>query len=249
MPTGIGARPISCRCSSGRTRTRTAHLDGYLSWGRWNDQLLTTGLLEGYLVAAGHFGEFREELRRQLCSHLARVAVSSEIDPLPWMQRFTSTMEVVTRVEWMSQVTWMLDELPAEAVEHEWQRWMGQYWQDRLDSIPVQLTADEASAMATRVVYLSDSIAEGVTLATAHRAGFREHTCTLHDLDENRLNRAPADFAKLIAHLLRGTQPPFWDCHDLAKILPELRDGADPTHINIIVEEAMRLGCHGAAHW
>ena len=55
-----------------------------------------------------------------------------------------------------------------------------------------------------------------------------------------------AEFARLIAHLMRGTQPPFWGGHYLAKIMPELRRGADPADIETIVEEAIRLGCEGA---
>lgn len=219
--------------------------DGYLTWGRWNDQLLDAGLLTDYLAAAGHLDEFEKELRRQLCSHLAGVAVSSEVDP-QWMQTFTRTVEPADRVEWMSQVAWMLDDLPEAAVEHQWQRWMRPYWQGRLESIPVELTTEEASAMATWVVYLTDSIGDGVTLATAQPAGFRERTNILHDLGENRVHHGPAEFAKLIAHLMRGTQPPFWGGHYLAKIMPELRRGADPADIEAIVEESMRLGCEGA---
>ena len=68
---------------------------------------------------------------------------------------------------------------------------MRQYWQDRLDSIPAQLTAEEATALAAWAVYLTESIADGVSLATACPAGFSEYTDVLHDLDEDRLHRAP----------------------------------------------------------
>jgi hypothetical protein len=223
--------------------------DGYLTWGRWNDQLLAAGLLEHYLASANNIDELREESRRRLCEHLAAVAVSSEVNPVPWMRTFTVTVGVADRVEWMNQVTWMLSQLPAEAVEHQWQRWMGQYWQDRLDSIPVQLTVEEASAMAAWVVYLTDSIEVGVRLATAHPAALGEHSNLLHALDDGRLDRGPAAFAKLLAHLLRGTHPPFWGGHYLAKIVPRLREQSDPEYVKAIVEEAIRLGCGNATGW
>jgi hypothetical protein len=223
--------------------------DGYLIWGRFNDRLLNAGLLDGYLTASGHLGEFRDEARRQFCSHLAGVAVLSEVDPLPWMRSFTVTVNVADRVEWMSQVTWMLSQLSEAAVEHQWQRWMRQYWQERNESIPMDLTTEEASVMATWVVYLTDSVGDGVTLATAHPAGFRAHTNILHDLEENRLHRAPAEFAKLIGHLMRGTQQPFWGGHYLATIVPALRGKANVSDIRTIVEEAMRLNCPDAVQW
>jgi len=182
--------------------------DGYLAWGRWNDQLLDAGLLQGYLAAAGHLGEMGEERRRRLCAHLAGVAVSSEVDP-QWMQTFTRAAEPADRVEWMSQVAWMLHDLPGGAVEHQWQRWMRQYWQGRLDSIPVQLTTEEASAMATWVVYLTESIGDGVNLATAHEAGFRGHADILHELDADRLQRASPEFAKADRPLDAGNSATF----------------------------------------
>jgi hypothetical protein len=107
------------------------------------------------------------------------------------VHKFTVAVDVAHRVEWMNQVAWMLKELPVEAVERQWQRWMRQYWQDRLDSIPAQLTAEEATALAAWAVYLTESIADGVSLATACPAGFSEYTDVLHDLDEDRLHRAP----------------------------------------------------------
>ena len=122
-------------------------------------------------------------------------------------------------------------------------------WQDRLDSIPAQLTAEEATALAAWAVYLTESIADGVSLATARPAGFSEYTDVLHDLDEDRLHRAPAEWAKLIAHLMHGTLAPFWHCYELERIVPQLRDDAALADINDIVEQALRLGCPGAAQW
>jgi hypothetical protein len=223
--------------------------DGYLTWGRWNDQLLTAGLLEGYLAAVHHIDEFGAELGQQLCMHLAAVAISSEVDPLSWVHKFTVAVEVAHRVEWMNHVAWMLKDLPVDAIERQWQRWMRQYWQDRLDSITIQLTAEEATALATWAVYLTESIADGVNVATARPAGLSEHTDVLGDLDENRLQRAPTEFAKLIAHLMQGTPAPFWCCHELARIVSAMRDDAALSDINDIVEEALRLGCSDAAQW
>jgi len=54
---------------------------------------------------------------------------------------------------------------------------------------------------------------------------------------------------KLIAHLMRGTQPPFWSGRYLADIVPQLRPEADLADINTIVQEAMRLGYPDAVRW
>ena len=222
--------------------------DGFLTWGRWNDRLLSAGLLKYYAAAAGHINELQEERRRQLYSHLAGVAVFSELDLLQWMRTLTVALNVDDRAHWMSNVAWKLEKLSAEAIEHKWQSRMQQYWQDRIDSIPIQLTVQEASAMASWVVHLTDSIEAGVTLATAHPAAVNEHSDLLRDLDHERLNRAPVAFAQLLKHLLRGTSRPFWGGHFLAKIVPQLRahPGVD---VRAIVQEALRLGCDNAPEW
>ncbi|MBF6555942.1 MAG: DUF4020 domain-containing protein [Acidimicrobiales bacterium] len=222
--------------------------DGFLIGGRFNDQLLGEGLLDLYLAAANHIGPLREEARRGLYSHLASVTINSDVATLSWIRTLTTSLEAGDRVEWMKQVGWILSQIPSEAVEHQWNRWMQQYWQDRLNSIPVQMTFEEASAMAAWVVQLDRSIAEGVARATAQSAGFDEHAHTLHQL-RGRVDRAPKLFATLLAHLLRGTQTPFWGGHELSEVVPQLRGVADDADLLIIIEQALRLGCADAANW
>ncbi|MEV5898330.1 hypothetical protein [Nonomuraea fuscirosea] len=223
--------------------------DGYLIWGRWTDQLLSAGLLDYYQAAAEHLDELREDLRRELASHLATVALFSQLELLPWMRQYTARTEVTQRVEWLEHITWLLADLPADGVERQWRRWMQSYWQDRLNSIPRPLATDEASAIAGWAVYLTDSIDEGVTLATMRPAGLRMRSSTLRQVTADRIDHAPAQFAKLVAHLLRGTQPPFYGCDSLAGIVAQLRGEAAPEHIRTIIEEALRLGCRNAAQW
>jgi len=225
--------------------------DGYLTWGRYNDQLLTAGLLDHYQAAAIHLNEFCDERRRQYLDHLAALTLFSQLDVLPQILSFTATVEPAHRVEWMNHITWTLGDMPTEAVDNEWQRWMQQYWQNRLNSIPLQLTFDEASAMAAWVVHLTDpgSIGQGIDLATSHPAGLRRHAGILRTLNSNRIDNDPIQFAKLIAHLTRHTEEPFWQCHELAELVPQLRNKADTTDINTIIEQALRLGCSNATQW
>jgi hypothetical protein len=223
--------------------------DGYLSWGRWSERLLGAGLLDEYLAAVAHIGEFQSELRSQLCRHLAAVSVQSELELLQWIRSLTQRLSIPHRVEWMSAVGWMVAELPPAAVEHQWQRWMQRYWRDRLESVPVRLTVEEASSMANWVPYLSDSLPEGVALATAAPASLTPHGDLLRSLDETRLRRAPEEFARLLAHLLRSTDQPFWGGPELARLVPILRDGAAPSDIDAIREQGIRLGYTNAAQW
>lgn len=224
--------------------------DGFLTWGRWNDHLLSAGLLDHYLAAANHTTELGQDDRRRLCHHLAEVAVSSDLDPTAWIRSFTATVDETMRTEWMSQVAWRLGQLPSEAVEYQWQRWIRQYWTDRRQSIPTILTTEEHSTMASSwIVYLTESLADGVALATAQPGRLLTRPRLLHDLTEERAERAPDSFVALLTHLLQGTQQPFYNCHSLMEAVRLLRKHLPPTDITPIIEHAVRLACADAPTW
>ncbi len=223
---------------------------GWLSGlGRASDQLLAAGLLNQYLASVARIGEFRDELRRRLCQHLASIALNSEIDPFEGAPTFTATVDVAVRTEWMDQISWQLAALPLDAVEYQWQRWMRKHWADRLESIPNQLTYQEASAMASWVVYLGDSMREAVALAIAHSAGLVQHTQLLVDLTSERVAHAPEAVASLITHLLKGTQRPFYECYAVRDVVTALRAQPIPPDVEAITEQAVRLDCGDAPTW
>jgi Domain of unknown function (DUF4020)/SIR2-like domain len=224
--------------------------DGFLTWGRIDSQLLTAGLRDQYLQAAARMELFPGELSRMLSLHLATVALDfPDAATIAWARRLTVRTDVAVRVAWMHQIEWQLSAMPAGAVEQHWRDWMRQYWDDRLASIPKQLSFEEASAMASWVVYLTDSFEEGANLASSKSAGITEHSRILHELTNDRIAGEPVPAAKLLAHLLRGTDQPFYGCHELQRITQALDNRAEPADLTAIREQALRLGCTGAADW
>lgn len=217
--------------------------DGFLMWGRWDDQMLEGGLLDRYVEAARHRDELSTEARRRLWEHMAAIALHSDLDPQSWIRTLTTTVDLADRVAWMSLVGRQLARLPEAAIENQWHRWMSPYWKERLDSVPAKMTLEEASALSVWVVYLTHSIAEGVDLATRHDAGLGDHAELLQELArDGRVDRAPRLYARLVAHLLRGTQAPFWGGNYLEATIGQLNASADPADIHSIAEEATRLG-------
>lgn len=223
---------------------------GYLTWGRANDSLLAAGLLKGFLGAAKNLELLRDQLAAHLLRQLAGIALRSGINPLAWIQQFTAEVDIAHRVQWMLQVAWILGDTPSEEIEDQWQRWMRPYWQSRLKGIPRSMTIEEASAMAGWVVHLTDSLEEGVDLAVAHPVTLTQHPDVLHAINVEQASEAPALYARLIAHLMQGAQPPCWGCNvELRRLLPSLNKGGDSDDINTIVEQAIRLGYIGAESW
>ncbi|GAA3934278.1 hypothetical protein Aau02nite_25330 [Amorphoplanes auranticolor] len=235
-----------------RDPVRARHAwDGHLVWGRFDDQMLETGLADDYVGAARHIGAFPEDMRRQLHQHLAAVAVGSDLPTIhDWVHTLTAELSVADRVEWLQAIAHVLAGLPGEAVEHQWSRWMSRYWQDRLESNPRLLEIEEASAMAGWTAYLTDSAADGVALATRHPARLPVDSGVLLDLaDENRLRRAPAAYGRLIGHLLSHTEPPFRDGYLVPDIVERLKANGAVEDLPVIVTAAIRLGVPGAAEW
>lgn len=223
----------------------------YLQGGGVNDQLLEAGLLEHSLAAVRHVEALPENLRVHYFNYMADVALSANIHSLTWVLRFTSMSEPQQRVQWLTSITWSLGRLSAEAVALNWDRWMRDYWKQRLQGSPRRLTTDEASAMAGWVEFLGPAIEEAVDLAVAHEAGIRGQAQPgmLHRLDEETVRTAPAAFAKLLAHLLKHTTEPFAGCYHLRGIVSWFRDDADADHVQEILDHAVRLRCGDVSAW
>jgi hypothetical protein len=222
-------------------QTRARHSwNAFTAWGRWSDQMLDAGLMEHYLAAVDHIPKFEDAHQRPFLGHIAGIALTSQRDPLVWLPGVIVRLAEDQRVTLVDKIAEILDELPDEAIEHQWTRWIRQYWEDRLLSIPVQLSTDEAAAMAGWIPFLTDSFEAGAQLVMKHPGRFRQHDNVLRNL-EHHVDSSPDTCARVIGHLLRGTERPWWGGHDLPGLMPRLRAGAEPTVVLVIIEEAMRL--------
>lgn len=220
----------------------------FTSWGRWNDQMLDAGLMGRYLEAAHHLAEFGEESRGSILGHLAGIALTSDRDPLGWLPGMIADLCDQDRVTFAEKVGEILDDLPDEVVEHQWDRWMLGYWTDRLSSVPVQLADDESTAMAGWIPFLTESFESGVELVTRRPGRFREHGDVPRTL-ERHVDTSPDACAVMIGHLMRSTVPPWWGGYQLPELMPRLRTGSDPEHIRVIIEQAIRLGMPNPETW
>lgn len=228
--------------------------EGFLFWGRWNDQLLEGGLLDGYVETARRVERLPDEHRHQLTAHLAGILLNSQLDLSGWVRDLTGASSPEMTASWIEQTVWELGQLPPGAAEHAWDRWLKDYWRDRVSGVPRQLSLEEASALAGWAIYLDASIPEAVELATARQAQILQHSAILYRLVKERsevVTQHPAAIGRLLAHLLRHTQGQFefGKCNQLSKLFPLLRSGAGPDDLASIVNEAFRLGCRGAAEW
>lgn len=222
--------------------------NSFTGWGRWNDQMLDAGLMDHYLKTASHLDEFDTEHRGPILGHLAGIALTSDRDPLEWLPEVIMHLSDDERSRFADKVAHILDDLPSEAVEDQWTRWMHEYWNDRLASIPTQLSFDEATAMAGWIPFLAGSFESGAQLVTSQPGRFREHDDVLRHL-ERHIDDSPDACTRVIGHLMHSTEQPWRGEYHLHKLMPRLRPGSDPAHIRIIAEQAIRLGLSNPEGW
>ena len=220
---------------------------GFLYWGWPTTRLLNAGLLEAYLGPLKKYETLDDQLQEQLTRHLAAIALSPDVKIEDWLRRVTAVASVDARSSWLASVAWMLAELPAEAVEDNWQRWLRPYWEERLKGVPAPLTTTEGSALALCVPHLTDSISEAAHLVTLAPAGLRDGF--LPTFDTATLALAPRPIAALVTHLLQHVDGDFWDCSSLREIVSHLRLHLGEEDLTPILGEALRLKCFGAADW
>lgn len=215
---------------------------GYLSGGRYTEDLLRAGLLQEALQAVSRASLFTEPLRHNLFGLFAHIAVHSTIDPATWVPTLIRNANTEGRVQWTDTVTDYLREVEPQEVEAQWERWMRSYWQDRLESVPRRINVQETSSMARWVVYLSKSVAEGVQLALRHRAAFDQYARLLDELSGQHIQHDPLAFTQLVSHLLADTQLPFYS-RELPAVLSRFRShGVEEQSLIPIKEQALRLG-------
>jgi hypothetical protein len=121
-------------------------------------------MLSHYLGAVGGMADPVTQLKRQLASHLAEVALLAPVDLSGWLRTLIATAEESLRVEFAEQVAWHLGRRDDGAAEVAWAHWMQSYWEQRLSGAPRTLNDAEAQAMLEWPVRLTNSLHEAVGL-------------------------------------------------------------------------------------
>lgn len=236
---------------SGQTPSEPAWA-GYLYSSRWNDRMLQSGLLETLENAFSRLPSHWPQLEDLFCKHLASVAVYSEINPLHsgWISKFIARSAHTTRLKFAVEVGRWLHVAPLETVVARWNGWISAYWSQRLSSTPIALDQQEAEAMAGWVPYIGDHFQEGVQLVLGRQTGLSQNATLFISLDENLTpERFPRECAALVAHVLKGTEAPFYGEYALTRLVLKLKPFLTKAELSPIVEEALRLGVHTAPDW
>ena len=223
--------------------------DAYLTGDWWSQFLLDVGMAEQYVLAASNLGLMSEQARNRYFEHTATLACFGGEDPSAWVKRLVRTLDSHGRINWARAIGWTLEDLDSSQLEAQWSRWIGAYWRDRLDALPVPLTVEEWSAMAGWIVNLGPSLDSATALLLQSPAGLPHDSNLLRRLTAERLEFAPTAYGQMLAHLLSHTDRPFHEHREVERIAKRVKGSVDVTVFDRLVEGAMRLGNASASDW
>lgn len=218
---------------------------GYLLWGRWSEPLLAN-LLPYYEQTFTHLAAFPDRLRDRFCLHLAEIAIFSSSHPAQynWIREFLLSTDPVTRALWATHIGQRLDALDAAAAEEQWNRWIDGYWDRRNQGIPVPLSDEEKAAMISWATGLSPVFPAVVERICELPASTSEHSSIYDGLLQSRaVSDHPSATARLLSHVLRSTQQPFYYFDEVVKLLRSAAGAGAPRNVLVdACEQLARLG-------
>ena len=223
---------------------------GFLAGG-WTDRMVPL-LLPFYEKSVPLLATKFGRTRQAFCNHLAGIACFSSTNPVThgWLHRFMGSAVTEDRTAWASAVRLALREMSEEARRNAWERWIGEYWEKRVEGIPVPLDGMEAGTMLEWLSLLGENfpqaaekVMRGPVPVLAHSFFYRE----LRDTDlPDRYARAAV---KLVYHLLRSNcETPVYEFEVLEGIVRRgIAAGGEQEDLLGVCDELARLGDPQAA--
>jgi hypothetical protein len=217
---------------------------GFLAAGRWSDALLDHLMpLYGQVFAVldSEFGRYRETF----CQHLAGIACFSLRDPIKdgWLYVFLKKVASEERRKWASFVQWALKEMKEEAKQKTWDKWLREYWDRRIDGIPLPLDAEEVAMMVEWVPHLGPAFPEAVERVLKSPKPSLARSFLYHDLSQSHVTAEhPKPTAKLLLHTLRSGLSPGYDFVQFEKIFERIARNADLGVLRDVCEELAKVG-------
>jgi hypothetical protein len=223
---------------------------GYVGGGRWLETILPN-LLPLYEQLFPIIGNESDKMQQRFCEHLAAIACFSSINPVKhgWLKRFLQIVSPELRRKWTSEVLPMLKQLERPKKQEAWNNWLSQYWQSRIQGIPVPLDRAESGEMAEWSLHLEPVFPEVVEKITSSLAPQLERSFIYYELPETELPELyPTPVARLLLYLLRESTAPIYDYDRIDNVFEQLILGSVDRHILLDICDALAKGGYEGAN-
>jgi SIR2-like domain/Domain of unknown function (DUF4020) len=231
----------------------------FLHQTHWNDALFPN-LLPLFEQAFSHTDDIRNKgLRSRFSEVLAYIALyetDEATNPIDqgWLKHFVKTVPSQDRRNWAFHIAnhLKIKKLSAEAVVEAWNRWMREYWQQRVRGIPRPLDDNEYAEMLKWLVPLEKVILVQEILPLIEN-DTQSHTMASFwytFLDVRPRPENMEEWSKLILYLLKhstSTEFSNFCCNKMDSLITYLKQ--EPKTIETlrqVCDELGRLGCSNA---
>lgn len=222
---------------------------GFLTWGRQTEALLPH-LLPLYVTAFSHTALLGRS-RNRFYEYLAGAACFSSINPLKhgWLHQFLSTSEPRDRIAWARSVGQILRGMQDEPRKALWDMWISEYWQGRLNGVPIPFDPVELGEMVEWSLFLGAAFPSVVERVCAGPAFQLDKSLIYRELDESKIPEAfPSESANMLFVLLKNEKVVLYDLDRVDAVVRRIATlGAPRPRLLAICDELARLGYPEAA--
>lgn len=206
--------------------------DGYLSWGKWSDELLeyTRPLFQKIFKKISILG--KDDLDRFI-EYVAGICLYASVHPNEdnWLSDFLASSTPETRETFSQKLQWLFRNMKSEGRTIAWKKWIKDYWINREDGRPMKFDNAEKIDMIELVVFLDEDLDEAIDLVVASSAPPLDRTMIYHTLNHDGVGeKHPVASLKLLLHLLPATGDQVWSCYELEplaqNIVAKLKDNS-----------------------
>jgi hypothetical protein len=165
-----------------------------------------------------------------------------------WLQKFLLEVDPESRKSWASHVGHQLLASKEESVKDLWERWVDDYWSQRITGVPLPLSEDEKEEMVLWAIPLEPVFPAVVEKICAIPAPSLKHTFLYDELVQKKIaSRHPIWLTRLLQHLLLKAYEPFYYCSEVEELVRSLVDFPAPhRELSQVCDELAQLGCPNA---
>lgn len=223
---------------------------GYLSGGL-ADERLWGQLFSKYKSACVFMQDEDKEIQNVFSNHIAiiiGVMGLAHTDAKSIFDEFCVKANVYMRERWAWHFSKTIPAEP-EKIKLLWNTWLSNYWNDRNNGRPTQLSEAEKEQMVRWVIALEPVFEEVVDRICAADAPRMEYPGDFYAdlLNAQLAQKQPIALAKMVCHLLKKASQPFLVCDQIEKLIKALIQNSAPENLlRCICNELNRLGCPDA---
>lgn len=220
---------------------------GFLYWGKSTPTLVPL-LKPLFKQAVSKLADDGERLRQTLFERIAHIVLNDPGNPLDddWLYDILGNEHTAPddRGTIATEILHAIRNTTDEVKKSVWERWLRQYWNDRVDGVPVRLEEREAKALIESTPYLKPVYTESVDLVCRAQILDLEHTLLFHHLLEHKLvDHDPEATLKLLVYVLDDGKDQTLHCFDLVPLHRELVSKLGEDQVTKLTELLLQKGC------